>query len=369
MASSLKGIRKKGNPDYTFKVVNGRKVYYKIGDDTATHSRVHGMADIVPTLDDDVEEPVIDSVDAAYSFMSGRLHRTCYEGSGSDTERAYWASDIGLRILGEKNRYSSVMGFEKNHDAEDLNNALQDREALEAGDITLDEGKPIPDRNPDLIAGELADAQSLRSYGIFPPDQKRSDQEALLAHSAQWMKNLSTEEQFAVYFMTSNGSSVLDAHVNDYAHDTWGEKIYPKEYLDSIMGDLTSALRKAPEVENPYISYRGVPVEMSPEKIAETYVTGQKYSQSRPESATLNPDRAFNFRDSGSSSVIIEIKNKTIASPVVVSAWGVSESEVFVNPIKEYRIVSVSTPQVEFFGYGNRRYQEKGVSIVQIEEL
>lgn len=202
----------------------------------------------------------------------------------------------------------------------------------------------------------------------------------LMKASEAWVNRLSPEETEAVAWMTSNGFSVMRAHVDGREHSLWGHDEYSPELLDARVAQVKSALAKAPRIKEPVIVYRGIKAahitgdigdndaaldrsDVSTDEVRKKFVVGEIVDMGPlPTSGSLNPETAVGF----SSNVVLEIKTRTLASPVNVSAWHTSEYEAFVDNSRKYRVVSVQD-NVKYTC--SSRYTADDIRVIQLEEV
>lgn len=207
---------------------------------------------------------------------------------------------------------------------------------------------------------------------------------ALADSSHRWMSSLTTEQQEAVSFSTSNGF-VLVQYANGFIEekDTYGifrklldeDSVYKnsddyetierkieearlkvaKDYEASYI----SAFKNAPKFDEPVMLYRGTSVEelrdilayddskdtvdMAMELLTKQHNGKLASENSRlsriPESASVSAQVTQKFTDYNENfSVALEIKQSSATTPVNVSAWGAKEYEVLTNPTSKYRI-------------------------------
>ena len=247
-------------------------------------------------------------------------------------------------------------------------------------------------------------------------DQRKELKHSLINYSYSWLKNLSTKEQDSISILTSNGFIFLQIAMKDKGyHDEESNKLYnnyhfdnyidkeyyyqknsnntdlakkeilkaKREFAHNIMNNTISAFNKAPQLDNPIVTYRGTNFDEIKEIIGKdsdisheeimTRITNGNYNdllisknsriRNIPISSTIDPTIARRFSTTSSIStkeitprVFIEIKRKTMTSPVNVSAWGTAEMEVLTNPLSEYKI------------HGGYHDKENDRIILQIEE-
>lgn len=204
-------------------------------------------------------------------------------------------------------------------------------------------------------------------------DREKTLRESLIANSHEWMLRLSPEEMHAVSWLTSNGSSIMTAHLTGQEHEIWGHDVYSKEYLDTMTSLCDSAYEKSPRTQYPVVIYRGLntdhfhnPNDISIKEVNQMFTLGSTYTAPTYLSATANSNTAEGF---ASSNIVLEIKTRTIPSPVNVSAWGTSEQEVTIPRNKQFRVTNI----IENVGFVSRNLDNNKVYrdniVVQLEEI
>lgn len=259
---------------------------------------------------------------------------------------------------------------------------LRRKEALakigmkDQGDYGTHDDRLQEDKHERVIQREFQDGTVTRAP---VPHDAEHVVEALVQGSAAWIKKLSPEEIEAVSWMTSNGFAVMRTHADGREHPTWGHDVYSPEMLDENIKHVISAITKAPRLKEPVVIYRGIKEvhivddaekdsvtsgfkEIDTQVVKDRFPVGSTVNLGPlPASATLNPQTALKF----SSDVVLEIKTRTFASPVNVSAWSTTEYETFVDPTRKYRVVAVHDDVT--YDAGSSR--ETGIRVVQLEEI
>ena len=236
--------------------------------------------------------------------------------------------------------------------------------------------------------------------------EKKELKHSLINHSYTWLKNLNTKEQEAISALTSSGFIFLqiahndkgenDEESNDSYDSFFFDSYVPKDpYYDKYGNDYDKAIEeitkdrrkfahnlkkevmntfnKAPTLEKPIITYRGTNLDEIRDTIGKdsnlTYkefmnklengdyngnkISSESRMKNMPVSSSIDPGISKRFGEK----VFIEIKRKTITSPVNVSAWGSAETEVLTNPLADYKI------------HGGYHDKEKQRIVLQIEEI
>ena len=184
-------------------------------------------------------------------------------------------------------------------------------------------------------------------------DDFKVEQRQLAYLSALWISRLTPEETEAVAWMTSNGFNVVRQHLAGQEPDIWGYDVYSREHLDSTYENFQSAMAKAPILPEPIVIYRGTSLDhITPEITI-------------PRNGTISPSVAFGFASRGLDKpvpAILEIKTRKVASPVAVSAWGMSELEVFA-PLGTYGKLDQFE---QYYGSSRKKWNEP-LPVVQLE--
>ena len=224
----------------------------------------------------------------------------------------------------------------------------------------------LPEDPGDVFNHEFSTAEPL----LLPSKSSMGQERTKLAlASAAWMSALTPEETEAVSWVTSNGASVLNLHVNGEEHPIWGHHVYSERHLNRTLRNFRSAMAKAPVLDQPAIVYRGTNIERA-----------QWTELSRPASGSLSAAVTLSYRgsnDDGTYSdaepVMLEVKTRKLPSAVGMSAWGTGEMEVLL-PLGRYEKVG------DFHALRGRRSKRRGgastidpeldrIRVIQLEYL
>lgn len=323
-------------------------------------------------------EPDIESANntflyAQYSLQHNHVHNASH--TGSDAELYYYSSPAGrleLKRRVENNESLYVPMREKLDDPHfkkmDLTAHIdthQFHDLSASGEKKVLGGEELRRKDPEV--------------GSF-----------LVNKSYEWYSQLTTEEQETIAQSTSNGFLYLTDAVSESEDVREKSKIFlsktlrkqedaiyetsqsqeeeeerlrklHKGHVKDYHSTMMKAMSKAPRVEKPYLAYRGTSGdslqtivsgedrEKTPEQLSEKFVAGDfngatvspdSRMSKIPQSASLTREIAERFmgRKQSSIPVVFEMQQKTLASPVMSSAWGVGEMEVFTNPHSTYTV-------------------------------
>lgn len=331
---------------------------------------------------------------AHFSVIEDYLHNGAEVGSAQ--ELIYYASPQGQLEL--KRRLSQQYNSPYLKIQEDI-------------DALKESGEPFPefDLDEEHILNQLESAeqdfdavtgnplQAMETKTMYTPAM----QHYLVEKSYEWLKQLPTDQQEAISWLTSNGFRVLQyadslEHRNSHPARASAEAMfalrdlpvdenqihnkYPYDF-DKAETEVAKARNKearkfhrkvkeafkhAPKLDKPITVGRGTSVEelmsLVPDAAGKTVTqvmdeletgahSGSPVSDSAdwrriPKSASAWLFRAAGFmcypedRSVEHREVMVLVKAKTIPSPVNVSAWSSTEGEVFTNPNSEYVIRS-----------------------------
>lgn len=341
----------------------------------------------------------VDSADnsfiyAKFSVLTDHLHNASAVGSAQ--ELFYYSSKAGRLELNRRIAQDNV-GY-----SDHISRYQKIADVLDSPEFV----KPVIEINEEAFAEKVQKGEEMiRSNSLTFEDISRKDDFGswresreqqriagtfLLSKSHEWMKNLTTQEQEAIAFTTSNGSNVIEGslydEITEETHRTLSpffeeeideimdnepdfdeairkEKEFLKKKADEITAHVQSAIKKAPVLDEPISVYRGTDGtelrkilgvssntdfdELS-EKLKNNEFEGallneKSYMSKVPKSATVIPTRAMSFTagDDEMKKVVLKIQQKSMASPTMVSAWGVAEGEIFTNPNSNYRVQKV----------------------------
>lgn len=313
---------------------------------------------------------------AQWSLLNNHLHDSI--GRGNNAELFYYSSPAGrlelerrIKINNNNDSYKEILKKLENKEPDPIILHEDDKEILE---LLSQEGE-------NLLSEQFkSDELNIKNF-------RRVDERVgsfLLNHSQAWLKDLTVEEQEVISHSTSNGfylvndSMKKENNIKDskFNIDKTGmtEKEY-SEYAQEFTQKLRNAVEKAPKLDKPIKTYRGIKIHEfnkmfehvelnSSHEIASKLLDGDLNGQKLPKvdkfgnatklahtpiSATANPKRSINYTESDFSSneddsdfaPVLEIETTTMASPVVVSAWSSGEAEVLTNHMSDYEIIEV----------------------------
>lgn len=341
----------------------------------------------------------VDSADnsftyAKFSVLTGHLHNA--SAVGSPQELFYYSSKAGRlelnrRIAQDNVGYSDhISRYQKIADVLDSPEFV--KPILEIDEIEflkkVHEGEKII-RSNSLTFENISRKDEFDAWKKSRENQKITGI-FLLSKSHEWMKNLTTQEQEAISFTTSNGFSVIEGSLHDEVSEQTKRTLsaFVEEEVEEIMDNepdydealrkenevykkksqeitklVQSAMKKAPTLDEPISVYRGtdgtelrrilgvssdtnfdeLTKRLNNNEFEGTLLNEKSYISKVPKSATVIPTRAMSFTggDDERKQVVLKIQQKSIASPTMVSAWGVAEGEIFTNPNSNYRIQKV----------------------------
>lgn len=336
-----------------------------------------------------VETPIVGDIESAevsrayahFSIIEDHMHNGA--AVGSIQEIIYYSSPQGQLEL--RRRLNSK--YNKQY--------LEIQETIASYD---EKDKPRFKFDEEKIASLVAQGeQDLKSLTADPAsylDDRSLETDAvrhyLVEESDKWMRTLSTEQQEAISWLTSNGFGMVQHAIgvkNDNAgsflfkgivdRDAIADKHYPdfdagdkaveeaqNRYSRAYLKTVRSAFKNAPTFKEPVTITRGTSLHEVRDlvggsssftelmdKVERGEFNGSSInSNSRmkkiPLSSSVSPTRAVSFTnilwdedDKGESrEVIVVIKAKSSTSPVNVGAWGSVEFEVLTNPTSDYKI-------------------------------
>lgn len=329
---------------------------------------------------------------AQWSLLNDHLHDSI--GRGNNAEMFYYSSPAGrleldrrIKMNSNNDSYKEILKKIENKEFESIYISQDDKEFLEL--LSQD--------------GEKLLSEQLESNELNVKKFKRVDERVgsfLINHSQEWLKSLTVDEQEVVSHSTSNGFYLVNESMKkeDEIKDSYfnvdntgmSEQEY-SEYAQSFTNKLRSAVIKAPKLEEPIKTYRGIKLQefnqmfehtdsKSNKELASKLLNGDLTGQKLPKvdkfgnttklshapvSATANPQRSINYSESNyedrdnSFAPVLEIEAKTMASPVAVSAWGSGEAEVYTNHTSDYEIIGARMDSSK----------SKKIFVVQLREI
>lgn len=303
---------------------------------------------------------------AKHSVLTDHLHNAT--AVGSPPELYYYSSPAG-RLELKRRMLQSPRG-----EYAEIQQRLDDSEPPKAPAVDDEVFTQWASEGEHIVrSGSLSFSENV------PWETKQKIAAFLAVESHEWLRRTSTEEQEAISFLTSNGFYLLQDSVNeelsgearrvatpflhetltsieqnsDASYDEMEDKANAaiKAFTRKYRSRVTAALAKAQKLSEPLTAYRGTSMAALESELGETAIKdklisgellgkrfGRKSSYATiPRSASLVPTRALSFC-TDEESVVLELKQKTLASPVMVSAWGGSEAEVYTNPASTYKI-------------------------------
>jgi len=317
-----------------------------------------------------------------YSLIHNHLHNSKIV--PTESELSYYSTPAGRLEL---ERRSNNTGDEKMKDAFKIIDSNDFKPIDFSKEIDIAKINERVKVGSTRISHELGENdQVLRNFERDNDDDLRH---YMIERSHEWIKKLSSEEQEALSFYTSDGfmipqyyhgiksqedakfyiDEILDQEETFYNAE-WSDDDYAKEeemfeknrmeYSKSFSDKIKETLLKAPKAEEPFVTYRGTSeheiVELVGVKFDESFNKEEINSliQSRlkdskdslivdensriskiPASTSVQPQRAKSF----GNFCVIEILQTTESSPANVSAWGPNEYEMLTNPWSKYEIV------------------------------
>ena len=331
---------------------------------------------------------------AKYSVLNDHLHNSA--AIGSPQELFYYSSKTGRlelnrRITQDTQYYSSTPSrYQEIADVLDHPDFIKPVLEIDETEFLkkVHEGEKII-RSNSLTFENISRRDEFAAFKKAREQQKTVGT-FLLSQSHEWMKNLTTQEQEAVAFTTSNGFGAIEGSLHDEVSEQTKRTLsaFVEEEVEEIMDNepdydealrkenevykkksqeitklVQSAMKKAPTLDEPISVYRGtdgtelrrilgVSSDTNFDELTErlknnefegTLLNEKSYMSKVPKSATVMPTRAMSFTggDDEMKEVVLKIQQKSIASPTMVSAWGVAEGEIFTNPNSNYRIQKV----------------------------
>lgn len=151
---------------------------------------------------------------------------------------------------------------------------------------------------------------------------KHPEKEMILL-SATWMSNMSPEEIDNIYWTTTHGAGILNKHIRGQEHPSAHN--YSKDFLDKQAELFTSAMKKAPIVDEPVVIYRGTR--------ERNMIVDQLDS---PASSSTDKNIADKFAAQKTNNLIMEISTNKVPSAITMSSWGAEEAEVLA-PLGSYK--------------------------------
>lgn len=177
------------------------------------------------------------------------------------------------------------------------------------------------------------------SYESRKDPLRVSDQVEVTRLSQEWMETLTPEEQEAVAWMTSNGSSVVLSNHHGVEDKMWGYDVYNKAFVEQANQLVASATRKGVKLDKPMVIYRGVNMNDALEDFdaAKLWKVGEVYEVEAPQSCSAAPEVARGHT-SWKQPTVYEYEVTTACATACVSAWRASELELLA-PYKKFECV------------------------------
>lgn len=345
---------KKGSRKEQSCPVHGKKTKHKLGE---TFSAEDNLVDATQSAD-------MSKNYHHWAVMSNHMHNGT--SPGNEAEFYYYSSPRGRMEL--ERRIKQAENYRVKDDR-----LIKVRSRIIAGEAPEPLDAPSNEELTKLIQQgastyitnkESADAELMSKGRSFV---EASTRHSLINASHEWLSQCTVEEQEAVSQFTSSGCFQIAAYLGESKPDNIPASDFePASDTAEQYQFLLSALRKAPRIKEPILSYRGTSVsevndllganfsiddDTNLEHLAETInmkhknqpiSTDSRWSR-LPSSCSVSPRKARSF----ANKVIIETSLRTFASPTVVGAWGAGEGEVFSNPESDYEISSARVIQRE----------------------
>lgn len=260
----------------------------------------------------------------------------------------------------------------------------------ERGDLMNHDGNPAA-----VWAGSSTFLSVEQPRVPFSSDENRNRRDSYFAVAEQFSQSLSTDEAKTVYWFTSDGSTVLNSHLNRAGAEadpkwTYEKKRYPSDesYSKKEIKEAISHMDGIFErhvLPSPIITYRGLGNNMpdqlganegpgSPELLAyvkEKYPVGENITVPGYMSTSVDPEMAHRF--SGYESVIMEIKTRKALPIGFFSAWNDSEREYITNRNAEYKVIAVQENVTYENVYSSPKKDmdtaNRKVTVIQLEEI
>lgn len=341
--------------------------------------RFHGTPS---TIVGDIESANISRVYTHHSILVDHLHNSSEV--GNNEELVYYSSPQGRLEL--ERRINSAYSAPYEAILEKIDNPETKLAPILIDEETVQQKIVLGIQElPTKYEHHIADLDKTRTR-----ETENNLSHYLVEKSHAWLSSITTEEQEAISWMTSNGT-VFALHGAGYENKDhpilWGKQVdedaiynkYPnwvdaekeidkqrKNYSKNFLNTLNNAVKKAPVFPTPVVTARGTsfdeirdllgandsqePATKIMDKLEAGVYTGKNVSKNSrlkklPLSTSINTHIAKRFGDSTTKEdgevrdIMLLIKAKTAATPVNVSAWGSHEMEVFTNPHSNYKIV------------------------------
>lgn len=152
--------------------------------------------------------------------------------------------------------------------------------------------------------------------------------------SASWMSNMSPDEIDTMNWITGHGAGILNKHLINETH--YSAHQYSTEELDRKRQLFLSAMNKAPEVDEPVEIYRGTKYKY---RIVEEL--------SNVASSSVEQKIAEDFTKNKPNAVVMRIKTNKVPSLMLMSDYGIEESEILA-PLGKYRTVEENDDSIVY---------------------
>ncbi len=330
----------------------------------------------------DVESALTSRWYAHYSIFNKHMHNS--NQTGSAAELIYYSSPQGKLEL-ERRKKSAHNNTYAN--IEDQINSFEEKPVIELDEQQIASLASKGKEELDEVA-KMKISDALSKENVYTPNVRHY----LAEQSHKWLKTLSTEQQEAVSWLTSNGGSLILYAIGEgkpgseylvFKNIVDEDAIYDKHFnyevaeaeikatKDKIAADYlkkaTDAFKNAPKFDKPLLVGRGTSLnevkdllgkashgktlttmmnEIEKGNLNGVSVNSESRMRKIPLSASASLPRAGGFGnvlwdedDRGEErDVVVVIKAKSATSPINVSAWGSSEYEVLTNPHSDYKI-------------------------------
>lgn len=271
---------------------------------------------------------------------------------------------------------------------------VQQLRALQLAAIKVKEEGDVRNHGVHELKWSSEDFMSPRKHRKnWKKERNQKSIKAYINYATSFAEQLTTEEATALYWHTSDGSSVVTAYLNKkkkVEDQKWSfnKKVAPNKYPQAMVKEQVAILDSVfskHQLPEPVLLYRGIGMNALPDEViddgrnglvineylAEKYPVGSVVDNNEYMSTSADPAIAHKF--SGHHNIILEVKTKQAVPVGCFSAWHESEREFVVNRGGKYKVVAIQKnvvyEDVKTVNRLNSDVHARNITVIQLEEV